>query len=42
MMNFIVSLVISGKVLDETTSEPMGYTAIMLYKDTILIQNIYR
>lgn len=41
MINFIISITISGKVLDEVTSEPMGYTAIMLYKDTILITGTY-
>ena len=41
MINFVISLVISGKVLDEETSEPMGYTAIMLYKDTTLITGTY-
>ena len=41
MINFVISLVISGKVLDEATSEPMGYTAIMLYKDTTLITGTY-
>ncbi|MFZ8834094.1 MAG: carboxypeptidase-like regulatory domain-containing protein [Candidatus Caldipriscus sp.] len=41
MISLLISITLKGKVLDEETSQPMGYTAIILYKDTTIVAGTY-
>jgi len=41
MISLLISITLKGKVINEETSQPMGYTAITLYKDTTIVAGTY-